>query len=75
MNREHGRNRHLPETASPDQVEEASLGSFPASDPPSWIAVHAGRPATPATQGSSSEPGSPEADANADSPAAKDPTD
>ncbi len=62
---------HLTETATPDQIEQAGLDSFPASDPPSWIAVHTGRPAAPAPQEAPGTPGRPKADAGA--PADRDP--
>jgi len=42
--------RSAPEGAARDAVEEASAESFPASDPPAWIALHAGSPA-PVTKG------------------------
>lgn len=64
----------LPETASPDQVEQAGLDSFPASDPPSWIPVHLGKPATPEPQGSPAKSASRKTDPRADTPAARDTT-
>lgn len=48
MNHVPTREPDLPEAASPDEVEQASLDSFPASDPPAWAPLHIGRPSTAA---------------------------
>jgi hypothetical protein len=45
--RSHSRAPHtatLPKPALADQVCDAGMGSFPASDPPSWSPLRVGRP-------------------------------
>lgn len=66
---------HQPEAESPDPVERAGMDSFPASDPPSWVRVHPGRPASPAADDAPDTSGLPTADPRAGKPASKDPAD
>lgn len=57
MNQKWAREPDLPGTLSPDPVEQASLDSFPASDPPSWAPLHVGRPSTAQTPDTPGAPG------------------
>lgn len=68
MNRKGEQMPDLPDTALPDQVEQAGLDSFPASDPPSWSPMHLGLPANR----TAAEPSGHPAHATARSPAASD---
>lgn len=71
MNRE--RISQEPLASDPDPVELASLDSFPASDPPSWIRLHPGRPATSAVPESSGQSDPQEIHARAEDPAGSNP--
>jgi hypothetical protein len=46
-----------PEETIDDPVVEAGLESFPASDPPAWIILHAGSPARVTAHKADHEPG------------------
>lgn len=62
MNHTKVRKPDLPETLSHDPVEQASLDSFPASDPPSWAPLHVGRPSTAQPPDTTGTPGAEAAD-------------
>ena len=47
MNRKREPKLEILKTDNPDQVEQASMDSFPARDPPGWIYVRAGSPERP----------------------------
>jgi hypothetical protein len=75
MSRKRGPKPHRPEQDPPDPVEQASLDSFPASDPPSWIPMHIGSPPSAATSATPGKHGSELANSRVDKPTASDPAD
>lgn len=62
-----------PETADLDPVDQASLDSFPASDPPSWIALHPGGSPSIVTPKPLVKPRSGEASLSVDNALGRDP--
>lgn len=66
-------NPHPPETADLDPVDQASLDSFPASDPPSWIALHPDGSPSIVTPKPSAKPRSGEASHSVDNALGRDP--